>query len=195
MARPAPHADIHVNQHVDAANRRTGRADPCITVKVGRQNRYAAEVEVLDGRGAVVARVCYRPDQPLPHNGARCWVETAAPLRLRRSGQVVAVLPGGPAVVHVSKAKIRGNGAAPGQPILTAWPKGGGPVEAEEVEVLGPGGAVLATIVYSPDAPLPCGAKCWVRCASDRVRLVGEVPSPGRSKSDPHTAPATGPRS
>ncbi len=48
---------------------------PPITVKDYRQNRKANEVRILDAAGNIVARVIYRPDDPLDC-GAHVWVET-----------------------------------------------------------------------------------------------------------------------
>lgn len=36
-----------------------------------------------------------------------------------------------------------------------------------EVDLLGPDGAVLASVVYQPDEPLSCGARVWVETTLD----------------------------
>jgi hypothetical protein len=61
---------IHVNQHVIRKNAKTGEREPVLTVKQGRRNRYAHEVEILGP-----SKVVYRPDKPLSC-GARVWIET-----------------------------------------------------------------------------------------------------------------------
>lgn len=61
---------IHVNQHVIKRNAKTGEAEPVLTVKQGRKNTYAHEVEILGP-----SRVVYSPEKPLSC-GARVWVET-----------------------------------------------------------------------------------------------------------------------
>lgn len=61
---------IHVNQLVVRKNKKTGSRDPVLTVKTGRKNTYASEVEIT---GKV--RVVYRPDKPLSC-GATAWLET-----------------------------------------------------------------------------------------------------------------------
>lgn len=61
---------VHVNQHVIRANGKTGARDPVLTVKRGRTNRYAHEVEILGP-----AKVVYSPDKPLSC-GAKVWIET-----------------------------------------------------------------------------------------------------------------------
>lgn len=71
-----PLTRIHVNQHVIKRNAKSGARDPVLTVKRGRDNRYAHEVRVL-GPSSVV----YSPDKPLPC-GARVWIETHAPVEL-----------------------------------------------------------------------------------------------------------------
>lgn len=66
----------HVNQHVIKANGKTGARNPVLTIKQGRRNRYAHEVEILGP-----SRLVYRPDRPLPC-GARVWIETYAEVLL-----------------------------------------------------------------------------------------------------------------
>ena len=61
---------IHVNQHVIKRNAKTGETEPVLTVKQGRKNTYAHEVEILGP-----SRVVYSPEKPLSC-GARVWVET-----------------------------------------------------------------------------------------------------------------------
>ena len=66
---------IHVNQHIIRANNMTRESDPCLTVKTYKDNRYAHEAVIRDSNGIEVARVVYRPHNPLSC-GARCWIET-----------------------------------------------------------------------------------------------------------------------
>ena len=66
---------IHVNQHLIKSNRKNGANEPPLTVKDYRQNRKMHTAVILDSDGAVVAKVVYRPEKPLPC-GATCWVET-----------------------------------------------------------------------------------------------------------------------
>jgi hypothetical protein len=66
---------IHVNQHVIANNRKTGQADPPLTVKTYKSNQLGSGVVLRDTSGAEVARIVYRPHDPLPC-GARLWIET-----------------------------------------------------------------------------------------------------------------------
>ena len=61
---------IHVNQHVIKRNAKAGKSEPVLTVKQGRKNTYAHEVEILGP-----SRVVYSPEKPLSC-GARVWVET-----------------------------------------------------------------------------------------------------------------------
>lgn len=74
MARKAK-TIIHVNQHVLKANRQNGANEPCLTVKHRDTNTYAHEAIIVDGQGNEVARVVYRPNNPLSC-GAVCWIET-----------------------------------------------------------------------------------------------------------------------
>lgn len=61
---------VHVNQHKIRANAKNGTNEPVLTVKSGRTNAYAHEVEITGP-----ARVTYSPDRPL-NCGARVWIET-----------------------------------------------------------------------------------------------------------------------
>ena len=68
---------IHVNQHIIKANKKKSveNADPCLTVKTYKDNRYASDAIIVDKDGNEVARVIYRPHKPLSC-GAHCWIET-----------------------------------------------------------------------------------------------------------------------
>ena len=61
---------IHVNQHVIKRNSKTGEREPTLTVKQGRKNTYASEVEIHGP-----SKVVYSPDKPLSC-GAKVWIET-----------------------------------------------------------------------------------------------------------------------
>jgi hypothetical protein len=39
--------------------------------------------------------------------------------------------------------------------------------KAQRVEILGPDGEVVATVVHSPDKPLSCGARVWIETESE----------------------------
>jgi len=68
---------IHVNQHVIKSNRKIAVKDakPVLTVKTYKDNRYASEAVIRNEAGEEVARVVYRPHNPLSC-GAHCWIET-----------------------------------------------------------------------------------------------------------------------
>lgn len=73
---------IHVNQHKIRANRvlPKRKAEPVITVKDYKQNRYGFTADIIDeNTGDVVASVVYRPEKPLSC-GAVLWVETDNPV-------------------------------------------------------------------------------------------------------------------
>lgn len=63
---------VHVNQHVIKSNRKNSAADPVLTVKTYKDNRYAHEVEILGP-----SKIIYSPDKPLSC-GAHVWIETEA---------------------------------------------------------------------------------------------------------------------
>ena len=66
---------IHVNQHVLKSNTKKGTDEPVLTVKTYKSNDYAHEAVIVDKAGNEIARVVYRPHDPLSC-GARCWIET-----------------------------------------------------------------------------------------------------------------------
>ena len=67
---------VHVNQHKIRAGERA-----VLTVKTYKSNDYASEADiVVDGK--VVAKVVYRPDNPLSC-GAKVWIETEGEVRLK----------------------------------------------------------------------------------------------------------------
>lgn len=66
---------IHVNQHKLRSNTKNGTSDPVLTVKTYKDNRYMSDAVIRDDEGNEVARVVYRPHNPLSC-GARCWIET-----------------------------------------------------------------------------------------------------------------------
>ena len=67
---------IHINQHVIRANHKNDERNPVITVKSGKTNNYAHEVQV---KGP--CKVIYSPDKPLSC-GAKVWIETYSPVDL-----------------------------------------------------------------------------------------------------------------
>jgi hypothetical protein len=71
---------IHVNQHVIRRNRRQQADEPPLRVKTSRANLPAHEIEI-EGP----SRLVYSPDRPLSC-GARVWIETSAPIIVKRSG-------------------------------------------------------------------------------------------------------------
>ena len=68
---------IHVNQHIIKANKKRSleEAEPVLSVKTYKDNRYTSNAIIRDADGREVARVVYRPHNPLSC-GAHCWIET-----------------------------------------------------------------------------------------------------------------------
>lgn len=64
---------IHINQHNIRANKGQ-KGLPVVTVKDYKANRKTDEAIIMHN-GVEVARVVYRPEDPLSC-GAKCWVET-----------------------------------------------------------------------------------------------------------------------
>ena len=71
---------VHVNQHVIKSNRKNDASDPVLTVKTYKSNEYADTAEIVDAEGNVVARIVYRPNDPLSC-GAHVWIETELEVR------------------------------------------------------------------------------------------------------------------
>jgi hypothetical protein len=66
---------IHVNQHKIRSNKKHGENEPVLTCKTSKSNDYGHEIVIYDDDGKEVARVIYRPDNPLSC-GARVWIES-----------------------------------------------------------------------------------------------------------------------
>ena len=77
---------IHVNQHVIRKNIKYKTSEPCLTVKTYKDNRYAHEAVILDLEGKEVAKIVYRPHEPLSC-GARCWIETQNTVKVVMEGE------------------------------------------------------------------------------------------------------------
>ena len=69
---------IHINQHVIRANKKKNKNDPVITIKQGKQNTYAHEVEILGP--SVVVYSCN--DKTLLSCGARVAIKTNSEIRI-----------------------------------------------------------------------------------------------------------------
>lgn len=65
---------IHVAQDAIRRNMKNGTNDPAIIIRRGGKATRHHEVEILDDRNKVVARIVYSPHKPLSC-GARVWIE------------------------------------------------------------------------------------------------------------------------
>jgi hypothetical protein len=72
---------IHVNQHKVKSNSKNNTQEPVLTCKTYKSNDYAHEALIFDGNGNEVARVIYRPNDPLSC-GAKVWIETTNEVKL-----------------------------------------------------------------------------------------------------------------
>lgn len=68
---------IHVNQGYIKSNVKNGTDYPVITIKEGKKNSYAHEVEILGP-----SRIVY-PEKKMAC-GARVWIETDSEIRITR---------------------------------------------------------------------------------------------------------------
>lgn len=67
---------IHINQHIIKRNAKLGESNPVITIKQGKTNTYAHNVEILGP-----SKLVYSPDKPLAC-GAKVWIETTAEITI-----------------------------------------------------------------------------------------------------------------
>tara|TARA_R110000868_G_scaffold361704_1_gene623714 strand:- start:244 stop:480 length:237 start_codon:yes stop_codon:yes gene_type:complete len=72
---------IHVNQHVIKSNYKNKETKQVLTCKTYKENNYANEVSILDNNGLEVAKIVYRPDNPLSC-GAKVWIETQNEIKI-----------------------------------------------------------------------------------------------------------------
>ena len=72
---------IHVNQHVIKSNFKNNENNPVLTCKTYKDNNYANEVLIFDKFGEEVAKIVYRPNNPLSC-GAKVWIETQNEIKI-----------------------------------------------------------------------------------------------------------------
>ena len=78
------------------------------------------------------------------------------PRRLPRAGRVPKK------IIHVNQHKIKANGKTGARdPVLTCKTTQSNNY-AHQAQICDRSGEVIATVVYSPDKPLSCGAKVWI---------------------------------
>ena len=77
-------------------------------------------------------------------------------------------------VIHVNQHVIRRNAReGTDAPCITFKRKAGGwATYAPVAVILDEGGREVARVVYRPDRPLPCGARCWVETGLRVVALA-----------------------
>lgn len=65
-------------------------------------------------------------------------------------------------VIHVNQHEIRANGKDKGnRPVITVK-QGKSNIYGHEAFICDSLGNAIAKVIYRPDKPLSCGAKCWV---------------------------------
>lgn len=76
--------------------------------------------------------------------------------------------------IHINQHKIKANKKyGTRQPVITAK-RGRLNLYGNRVDIVGDDGTVYASIIYSPDKPLNCGATCWVESNFD-IKIDGRV--------------------
>jgi|TARA_R100000479_G_C6218542_1_gene140780 hypothetical protein len=72
-------------------------------------------------------------------------------------------------ILHVNQGNIRSNIHREPKdrlPVLRAQ-SDNGTLYGDSIHILSEDGDVVATIVYNPDNPLPCGARVWIETELD----------------------------
>lgn len=70
--------------------------------------------------------------------------------------------------IHVNQHNIRANHKGANLPVLTIKDYKQNR-KANRANILDADGTVIASVVYMPDNPLPCGAKVWIETELDVV--------------------------
>lgn len=76
-------------------------------------------------------------------------------------------------IIHINQHNIKHNGKCPTderKPVVTVktWKDN---TYCNEIEIVDNSGNVIATLVYSPDKPLSCGAKVYLTTNHNNVRI------------------------
>lgn len=70
--------------------------------------------------------------------------------------------------IHVNQHNIKANDKGADLPVITVKDyKANRKVNA--ADIVAEDGSVLASVIYSPDKPLPCGAKVWIETTHEVV--------------------------
>lgn len=64
-------------------------------------------------------------------------------------------------IIHVNQHNIKANSKGENLPVITCKTYKSNKY-ANEAIIYGKDGSVVAKIIYSPNKPLPCGAKVWI---------------------------------
>jgi hypothetical protein len=76
-------------------------------------------------------------------------------------------------IIHINQHNIRHNSkciAEDRKPVVTSKTYKEN-TYCNELEIVDDDGDVVATLIYSPDKPLSCGAKVWIETDSKNVRI------------------------
>lgn len=77
--------------------------------------------------------------------------------------------------IHVNQHNIRHNSVTGGNtPVFTVKTYKDN-LKTNSLHLIDKDGNIIAEFVYSPDKPLPCGAKVWVEVDSDYVEVSNET--------------------
>lgn len=75
--------------------------------------------------------------------------------------------------IHVNQHNIRANNQGDKLPVISVKLADEN-IYANRVDILDLEGRIIATVVYRPNAPLPCGAKVWIETRG-KVKVRGKT--------------------
>ncbi len=74
--------------------------------------------------------------------------------------------------IHINQHHIKANAKGANKPVISVK-AGKSSTYGNQVEILDEAGNVIATVVYSPDKPLSCGARVWIETRAN-IRVDGQ---------------------
>ncbi|MFN6475290.1 hypothetical protein [Nostoc sp. DedQUE07] len=75
--------------------------------------------------------------------------------------------------IHVNQHNIRANNQGAKLPVISVKLADEN-IYANRVDILDRDGNIIATVVYRPNQPLPCGAKVWIE-TRNKVKVRGKT--------------------
>lgn len=64
--------------------------------------------------------------------------------------------------IHVNQHVIKNNNKTGAREAPLTVKSSASNIKCNKVDILDDNGIIIASVIYSPDKPLDCGAKCWI---------------------------------